>query len=287
MCVLSARRRRALLNMMAVALFSINEALQCSGARDRLSSSGRLIRGDGPAMLIEPYACNWREEKEAMQKTRAFLGAVSAVLFAIGTANAGLIGSLTTGDGLVGGGNWQGSPDDDGFKVSWDVSQNPDDTWRYTYTFTNEDGEELSPETSHFIIQLSDNISEDDLFNFSGDFGDIEFGTFGEGAGNPGFPGGESIFGVKINMEGDQLTVTFDSNRFPQWSDFYAKGGATSFVYNEDIGVEVANLNDYNGVPVDEFGNELAKVLAPDTIIPEPASLSLIAVAMLFALRRR
>ena len=105
--------------------------------------------------------------------------------------------------------------------------------------------------------------------------------------GNPGFPAGETIFGIKFDLNGDQRTVTFDSTRQPMWGDFYAKGGSSSFAYNADVGVGVANVNDYNAVPIDALGGSLSKVLVPDTI-PEPTSMMLLAIAgAAIAARRR
>jgi len=218
------------------------------------------------------------------------LSICAAIAFAATpSVDAGLVDSLCTPDGLIGGGDYAPPPDSDGYCVHWDIAQNNDGTWHYIYTFLDQDDRELSPATSHFIIQLSENIDpEEDLFNFSGDIEeDPEFGAFGPGSGNPGFPTGESIFGMKINLAGDQLSVEFDSTRQPMWGDFYAKGGSSSFAYNADLGVDVANPNDYNGTPVDDAGAPLAKVLVPDTLVPEPGTLALLAAAAFLRRSRR
>jgi hypothetical protein len=215
---------------------------------------------------------------------------VLTVLVSGGTASAVLTGFLTTADGgLVGGSFWQSPPGGEGFQVDWTVSVNPDGTWRYVYEFSGESGLPLEKRTSHFIISLSENIDTvNDLFNFTGDVNDVEFGTFGPSTGNPGFPEGEAIFGMKINLVDDQNQVGFDSNRQPMWGDFYAKDGGNpqAYTYNFDFGVEAANVNEYDSAPVDTGGQNLSKVLTPDTI-PEPATLTLLGLCGAVFLRRR
>lgn len=215
---------------------------------------------------------------------------LSLAAFALGVApaTASLVDFRSTADGaLIGGGQYAPPPTDNGYKVSWNISQNMDSSWHYEYTFTEQDNDNLSPATSHIIIQLSENITERDIYNVGGDVEEATFGTFGPAPSNPGFPGGESIFGIKFDLDGDQRTVTFDSTRQPMWGDFYAKGGSSSFVYNADLGVDVANANDYNAVPIDANGGSLSKILVPDTI-PEPTSMMLLALAgAAFASRRR
>ncbi|MBN1346621.1 MAG: PEP-CTERM sorting domain-containing protein [Phycisphaerae bacterium] len=214
------------------------------------------------------------------------LAAATALLMAPASATAGLIGFLTTSDstGLTGGGDWAAMPDEDGFRIDWDVSLNYDGTWHYAYTFTDEDGDDLKPATSHAIFQVSDSITTEDLLNFSGDVAQTELGTFGPKKSNPGFPEDESIYGIKIDLGGDQRHVEFDSTHRPMWGDFYAKGGRDSFVYTGGFGRDVLNLYDYDGVPVDGMGYTLGKVLVPDTVggsVPEPATLGLLAIGAL------
>lgn len=194
--------------------------------------------------------------------------------------------SSPAGSGLVSGGEaWTSPP---GFRVIWTVTQLNWSTWHYRYEFRNESGGPLSMLVSHMIIPLSENFTEEDLFNPGLDVGDTEIGTFALSTSNPGFPVGESLFGVKIDMAGEQLVAEFDSTRQPMWGDFYAKDGGEpkNYAYSSDFGVEVANLHDYAGVPVDGDGEVLNKILVPDTV-PEPVTMALLGLGAAAIVRRR
>jgi len=230
-----------------------------------------------------------------MMKNRRIVAVWAIVLLLGGVSlQADIIDFITTHDVrelISGDGGW--GPNDDGFRLTWTIIQSPDMTWHYKYQFGKADGTELEKLTNHFIISLSDDIQETDLYNFSPDCdeNEIEFGTFVSGPGNPGFPEGKSIFGVKIGLHNAQMVAEFDSNRQPMWGDFYAKDGTSSgglwnYVYNADIGVTVANPHDYMGTPVDASGAELCKVLVPNNI-PEPITICLLGLGGLALLRKR
>ena len=203
------------------------------------------------------------------------------------SASATIDGFLSTpiGSGMYGGGKWAPPADGMGYRIDWSIGPNGDGTWHYIYDFTNQSQGELTPAVSHVTFQLSENIKQTDLFNYVGDIESIEFGTYGEHPSNPGFPVGKSIFGVKFNLEKPATHVEFDSNRKPMWGDFYSKGGKDSYVYNIDLGVAVANPDDYMGTPVDVNGHPLLKILTPDTIVmPEPGLLSVLGLGGLVLL---
>jgi len=216
---------------------------------------------------------------------RCFSTSLSAIILVLGgvliphprSASAALIGSLSTpqAGGIIGGDDWAPAPDGDGFRIAWNISQNANGSWHYVYTVTDENQDPLRPAASHIILQLSENITPRDLYNYAGDIEEHEFGTFGPAPSNPGFPSGKSIFGIKFELDGSATRVEFDSTRHPMWGDFYSKGGRRSYAYNADLGVPVQNLHDYNDTPRDALGNALDKILVPN-MVPEPASLALL-----------
>ncbi|MHC4220834.1 MAG: PEP-CTERM sorting domain-containing protein [Planctomycetota bacterium] len=220
--------------------------------------------------------------------------AVVVLLLHGACVQADLVGFLSTPfpNGLISGDNgW--SPGEGGYRVDWTISQNIDGTWHYRYAFSKANGDPLSKLTSHFIISLSDDLQAGDLYNFNADVDPvgITYGVFGPSGANPGFPAGESISGVKLDLINDQAIAEFDCARSPMWGDFYAKDGKTgalwNYAYNTDLGVEVANLLDYTSTPVDALDNELHKILVPDTAIPEPATICLFALGGLILRRRK
>jgi hypothetical protein len=220
------------------------------------------------------------------------VGVFFAALLTASLPAAFVEGYLNTPDGLTSGDDgW--SNGEGGYRVTWEITQNGS-VWHYEYTFSKADGSALVKETSHFIIALSENIVEGvDVYNFTGDVDPEalpEFGTFEAGNENPGFPAGESISGIKINLAGAHTVVGFDSTRAPMWGDFYAKDGKTgdlwNYAYNTDLGVTAANATQYWNPAVDGDGTALYKVLVPDTI-PEPATLALLGLGGLTLLRRR
>jgi hypothetical protein len=179
-------------------------------------------------------------------------------------------------NGLVGNGNWSD------IAVSWSITQTGS-VFHYEYTFSGLSGKNLS----HFILDLSDNcVSSCDhstsngscVYNADYDVAgtpNLEYGTFGPASGNPGFPTGGSITGVKFDSWPDGLSaIEFDSSRAPMWGDFYAKGGKVigtntfNYAYNQGL----ANHSTYNDAKF--------FIAVPDTVgstVPEPGSLMLIA----------
>ncbi len=162
--------------------------------------------------------------------------------------------------------------------VEWEIVNNGDGTWSYTYTFTNFTG----PNISHFILDLSDDAIDGDelvdpeaITDVSPDDSDLEFGAFGSGSGNPGFPSGSEIIGVKFQdfSVDEPLEFSFTSNRAPVWGDFYIKGGNDSFAFN-------TGLLDHESMDILQF---IARPngFEPFEEVPEPGSVALLAIGML------
>jgi hypothetical protein len=109
-------------------------------------------------------------------------------------------GSIMTPDGIIGSGPWGES-----FKVAWEISDNPagqpTGSWLYQYWITDQYGQELGKEVSHFIIAISPNATSEDFWGNPY----LEVGTFsGADPSNPGMPG--SLYGLKVET-GTSKTV--------------------------------------------------------------------------------
>ncbi|MBN1972643.1 MAG: hypothetical protein JW787_03330 [Sedimentisphaerales bacterium] len=182
-----------------------------------------------------------------------------------------LSGSLLTGDGLEAGGSWDG--DTGVFAIEWTISLIDHSYWHYEYRLSANS----SPGLSHFILQVSNNFTENDFWNLSSGINAYLNTYDGQDPSNPGMP--DSIYGLKFEdlkivaaagILGDaeewQWTCSFDSLREPMWGNFYAKGGTDSFAYN-------TGLND--GI---DF------IAVPDTVaVPVPAAVLLGMLGMLIA----
>lgn len=214
--------------------------------------------------------------------------AIAAVLAGPALAFTGQLSSNTLPPGIAGTGFWVATGP---VQLSWTV--NPDvgvpGLWNYSYTLTVPDGE-----ISHFILEASPGLEEDDLFGVSGTFTDIEINTYtatGPGNSNPNLPG--PIFGIKFD-EVDATTGVFSFKTFrdPIWGDFYAKNGTAHNdpgVFNTawNAGFALADPTDPPG-----DGSITGHILVPDTgvpPIPDASTLVLAAVGVLplLAARRR
>ncbi|MBN1435477.1 MAG: PEP-CTERM sorting domain-containing protein [Sedimentisphaerales bacterium] len=196
-------------------------------------------------------------------------------------AKADLIytGQLLGGAGIDGTGAWANDTGDaDWFapSLSWVISLNQDNTWHYEYTFSV-----YNYDISHFIIEVSETFSIEDLLNpvaLQGSYGSISLDSYDEGNGNPGMPG--TVNGIKFDdTDGVILQLSFDSTRMPVWGDFYSKdgkaGGSQNALWNSGFAAEDPQVAAHDGA-------EQGHLLVPDTYtyVPEPATMLILTLGV-------
>jgi len=197
--------------------------------------------------------------------------AIVAGLCLIPSVASAYTGTMSVGAGLLGSGNWfVNGPT----SITWNVNQNTDNSWNYSYDFSHP-----VSATSHFIIEVSDSFTRNDIFGEWGDFSCIEIGDHAVQSGNPNMP--ETIYGIKFdesNLENSHFE--FNSFRVPVWGDFFAKGGNAG-----GHGVNTAwnagfTLNDFDPIAPPADHPYMNHLLVPDTQsapqIPEPTTLALL-----------
>ncbi len=116
----------------------------------------------------------------------------------------------------------------------WDIDF--DDTtpglWHYEYTLQTS----ISA-PSHFILELSDGSSDNDIQNENGKIEfDVAWG-FQNNSNTPGWPDNVTMRGIKFDFGGNPVTYSFDTNLDPVWGNFYSKGGningVKAYAYNK------------------------------------------------------
>jgi len=204
-----------------------------------------------------------------------------AVLFSVAlvaglflpSAEASYMGVLVSTDlGLMATGNWLYGGET---KIQWNVFQNPDNSWHYSYLFSHPEGQ-----TSHFILETSLNFSSGDVLNPEGHFGGFEVGWQPANPGSPFMP--EAVYGIRFDpMTGVATAIDFDTWRVPVWGDFYAKDGAPGGYGHATARNAGLTLNDWDPTVPAQNGSVENHILVPDTdvsTVPEPSVMILLGV---------
>jgi hypothetical protein len=202
-----------------------------------------------------------------------------------------LVGFRSTfeGEGMTGAGAWG----DGGMIFSWEIAQDVDTgLWSYEYNFEGDDQLPLSPDVSHWILELSSTITTENLEELILD-PNFEFLRDAEGnledpqTYSPGHPSNDGlpnpIYGIKIETEfsASLVTFTFMSPRAPMWGDLFVKDGAQApYAYN-------------NGLADPTSMSKIDFIAVPDTTngngrVPEPGIVFLLGSGLVaLGLRRR
>jgi hypothetical protein len=172
-----------------------------------------------------------------------------------------------------------------GFKISWAIDFNVTNPglWTYVYSFANKDGSvPLDQEISHWILEVSDDFTADDIRDGSDavEMGDPQ--DYGPHPSNPGIPGTLTNAIKFITPAQDSYTLV--TTKEPVWGDFYVKDGKQpkttidTIAYNTGFGMEPTS--DGDNTDGSFFTNWVPR---PDTgeieqVVPEPASMILLGI---------
>ncbi len=221
--------------------------------------------------------------------------------------------STGTDGGVDGYGGWSGELNN-GFQISWVITEDVDTyySYHYEYTISGIGGGDLSKSLSHFNLEVTNPAEPDDFDNFfTSDYDPFldpptglgltivkEPATLDPDAGNPSMP--ESMYGIKfddigviskepkVSIDVLQYTFSFDTWRAPVWGDFYAKdgkdGGDETYAYNTGFGMDPPT-DSITG----DFTNWIARPNGDTVSVPEPSMLVLIGTCFvgLVGLRNR
>jgi hypothetical protein len=174
------------------------------------------------------------------------------------------------------------------FGVQWDIVDNGNGTWDYTYTFLGFG--DPNRDISNFVLDISDdcyslpdpNCVTDATFNGAPiDPGDIEFGDLMEGLSGV-------VGSVKFDLgSGNPSVYSFTSNRAPVWGHLAMKDGGGPETCAGPGGSNIVCSNQLLGIG--DEGTALNYVARPNGVIPVPAAVWLFgsALGLLGWMRRR
>lgn len=126
-----------------------------------------------------------------------------------------------------------------GFRLSWEINFDGS-FWNYSYTVTDTDGSAVSPDVSHWIVEISPEVDFENISDYifdanatvvtppAGAFwpGDVNFPNETKAGSNNGNPNlGTDLVGIKFDASASSVggTYTFKSVEPPVWGDFYMK----------------------------------------------------------------
>ncbi len=243
------------------------------------------------------------------RRCRVVAGVVMCMALFVPIAHAGVVLDLPIGyltgahsitlddvpSELIAVGSWTGVSITSTFE--FDPTRGASGEFLYTYVIDVGTGAGIK-DISHLIIEVSENITEDELIGLPNNVVDPDtYTSDSHGNSNPGFPVGFELFGIKAdNLTGQTYTLSFYSPRLPMFGSFYSKGGQ-DYVYNVGLTATADELDDYANMDWDELAALNIFLYVPDTatlptvVVPLPAGVALGGLGMgclaLRKLRRR
>ncbi|MCP4375935.1 MAG: PEP-CTERM sorting domain-containing protein [bacterium] len=170
------------------------------------------------------------------------------------------------------------------FSISWDITyDSPANLWTYEYTLTV-----ANKSPSHTIIEVTED--SENPFTYETGSSSIEVKIYDPGdpgKSNPNLP--NPLYGAKhdYSSDGNSVTTTIVTAHSPVWGVFYTKDGKTKGV-DVTAWSNALNFSDYKTnetLTTTDFIVRPNGVLNP--VIPEPATMSLLALGGLGVVLRR